>query len=53
MNNPDELERLTNFCGLDGEVLTKNGRLGSQENTRSIGDYNIKEAGYRDVDTLW
>ena len=51
MENQDELERLTDLCGLDGEMLRKNGRLGSQENTRSIGDYNIKE-GYKDVDTL-
>ena len=50
VGNIDELHRLTSL-GLDRRQLESSGRLGSQENTRSIGDYNIKE-GYRDVDTL-
>ena len=37
--------------GLDSEELKKTGRLGSQENTRCIGDYLIKE-GYTEVDTI-
>lgn len=45
-----ELERLTRI-GLDRNKLIKTGRLGSQENTRSIGDYCLKE-GYQDVDDL-
>lgn len=50
MENPNELERLARL-GLDTNVLKHNGRLGTQENTRSIGDYNIKR-GYQDVDAL-
>ena len=46
----DELKRLVDL-GLNREQLQRSGRLGSQENTRSIGDYSIK-AGYKDVDTL-
>ncbi len=49
-NNESELKRLE-ALGLDPKELIKMGRLGSQENTRSIGDYTIKE-GYRDVDVL-
>ncbi len=49
-DNEDELKRLERL-GLDPKELIKAGRLGSQENTRSIGDYSIKE-GYRDVDVL-
>lgn len=50
VENEDELKRLESL-GLDPKVLIKCGRLGMQENTRSIGDYSIKQ-GYRDVDTL-
>lgn len=46
----DELKRLVDL-GLDRDQLQRSGRLGSQENTRSIGDYSIKQ-GYKDVDTL-
>ena len=50
VGNIKELQRLVSL-GLDRRQLESSGRLGSQENTRSIGDYCIKE-GYRDVDTL-
>ncbi|XP_003386886.1 PREDICTED: TGF-beta-activated kinase 1 and MAP3K7-binding protein 1-like [Amphimedon queenslandica] len=50
VDNEDELERLKDL-GLDIEQIKRNGRLGSHENTRSIGDYNIKK-GYKDVDIL-
>lgn len=50
VENDRELMRLE-ALGLRREVLLRAGRLGTQENTRSIGDYNIKE-GYRDVDSL-
>ena len=50
VENEDELRRLESL-GLKPEDLLKAGRLGMQENTRSIGDYYIKE-GYRDVDSL-
>ena len=50
VENLDELKRLMHL-GLDREQLQHSGRLGSHENTRSIGDYSIK-AGYKDVDTL-
>ena len=50
VDNLDELKRLVDL-GLNREQLQRSGRLGSQENTRSIGDYSIK-AGYKDVDTL-
>ena len=50
VRNEDELKRLEKL-GLDPEELKRAGRLGPQENTRSIGDYNIKE-GYQNVDTL-
>ena len=50
VGNLDELKRLVDL-GLNREQLQRSGRLGSQENTRSIGDYSIKE-GYKDVDTL-
>ena len=50
VDNIDELKRLVDL-GLDREQLQRSGRLGSQENTRSIGDYSIKD-GYKDVDTL-
>ena len=50
VENLDELKRLVDL-GLDREQMQRSGRLGSQENTRSIGDYSIK-AGYTDVDTL-
>ena len=50
VQNDRELVRLE-ALGLRREALLRAGRLGTQENTRSIGDYNIKE-GYRDVDSL-
>ena len=51
VENEQELKRLT-ALGLDREQLKKSGRLGTQENTRSIGDYILKE-GYKDMDVLW
>lgn len=50
VQNDGELARLE-ALGLKREDLLRAGRLGTQENTRSIGDFNIKE-GYRDVDSL-
>lgn len=50
VENENELKRLE-ALGLDPKELIKAGRLGMQENTRSIGDYSIKQ-GYKDVDTL-
>ena len=50
VENEDEMNRLE-ALGLDRDQLAKTGRLGSQENTRSIGDYYIK-AGYQHVDSL-
>ena len=50
IENEQELQRLM-ALGLDREQLKKSGRLGTQENTRSIGDYSIK-GGYKDVDVL-
>lgn len=50
VQNEEELSRLEQL-GLSRENLKRAGRLGMQENTRSIGDYYIKE-GYKDVDTL-
>jgi len=50
VHNEDELKRLQRL-GLDPQELKKSGRLGTQENTRSIGDYSIK-GGYRDVDAI-
>ena len=50
VRNEDELKRLEKL-GLDPEELKRAGRLGPQEYTRSIGDYNIK-GGYQSVDTL-
>ena len=50
VQNDRELVRLE-ALGLKRENLLRAGRLGTQENTRSIGDFNIKE-GYRDVDSL-
>ena len=51
VENMEELSRLSNL-GLDPEQLIRTGRLGTQENTRSIGDYSIK-GGYKDVDWIW
>ena len=50
VNNKDELKRLEKL-GLDPEELKRAGRLGPQENTRSIGDYNIK-GGYKSVENI-
>ena len=51
VENDQEIQRLA-AIGLDPEKLKKSGRLGTQENTRSIGDYSIK-GGYKDVDVIW
>jgi len=51
VENEEELKRLSDL-GLDPEQLIRTGRLGTQENTRSIGDYSIK-GGYKDVDMIW
>ena len=51
VENEQEIERLM-ALGLDREQLKKSGRLGTQENTRSIGDYILK-GGYKDMDVLW
>ena len=51
VENEQELARLM-ALGLDREQLKKSGRLGTQENTRSIGDYILK-GGYKDMDVLW
>jgi len=51
VENKEELNRLSEL-GLDPEQLIRTGRLGTQENTRSIGDYSIKR-GYKDVDVIW
>ena len=50
VDNVNELDRLE-VIGLNRDQLKKSGRLGSQENTRSIGDYCLK-GGYKDVDAL-
>ena len=50
VENERERQRLV-ALGLDPEQLIRTGRLGTQENTRSIGDYSIK-GGYRDVDVI-
>lgn len=50
VENEDELKRLETL-GLSPSNLIKAGRLGTQENTRSIGDYSIK-SGYKEVDSL-
>jgi len=51
VDNEEELKRLEKL-GLDPIELKKSGRLGTQENTRSIGDFSIK-GGYKDVDVIW
>jgi len=51
VENKEELKRLSDL-GLDPGQLIRTGRLGTQENTRSIGDYSIK-GGYKDVDVIW
>ena len=48
--NEGELHRLEK-CGLNPRGLQKSGRLGTQQNTRSIGDYSIK-GGYHNLDIL-
>ena len=50
VHNEEELKRLSQL-GLDPRELKVSGRLGTQENTRSIGDYSIK-GGFRDVDVI-
>lgn len=49
-SNEDELRRLKSI-GLDPDQLRRVGRLGTQQNTRCIGDFNIK-SGYSDHDIL-
>ena len=51
VENEQELKRLV-ALRLDREQLKNSGRLGTQENTRSIGDYILK-GGYKDMDMLW
>ena len=48
-SDEDELRRLAK-CGLD-PVMVRHKRLGTQQNTRSVGDYSIK-GGYKSVDIL-
>ena len=48
--NEGELARLAEV-GLDPHTLLRYKRLGTQQNTRSIGDYSIK-GGYKDIDTI-
>ena len=48
--NEAELERLQDL-GLNKDELIKNERLGSCENTRSLGDYCLK-FGYKEVDSI-
>ncbi len=48
--NETELARLAEV-GLDPHTLLRYKRLGTQQNTRSIGDYSIK-GGYKDIDTI-
>ena len=48
--NEEELQRLKSI-GLDPDKLRRAGRLGTQQNTRCIGDFNIK-SGYADHDIL-
>lgn len=48
-SDEDELRRLAK-CGLDPDKL-RHKKLGTQWNTRSIGDYSIK-GGYQGVDIL-
>ena len=45
VKNEQELERLT-ALGLEQRQLKTSGRLGTHQNTRSIGDYSIK-GGYQ------
>jgi TAK1-binding protein 1 len=49
-SNEEELRRLEH-CGLDPNALRHAKRLGTQQNTRSIGDYSIK-GGYVNVDVI-
>ena len=48
--NEAELRRLQDL-GLSKDELIKNKRLGSCENTRSLGDYCLK-FGYKEVDSI-
>lgn len=48
--NEDEMCRLLTI-GLDRDELKREGRLGTQENTRCIGDYTIKD-GYAEIESL-
>ena len=49
-SNDEELRRLAK-CGLDPANLRRTKRVGTQQNSRSIGDYSIK-GGYRDIDII-
>ena len=51
VENEQEIQWLM-ALGLDREQLKKSGRLGTQENIRSIEDYSIK-GGFKDTDMLW
>eukprot|EP00117_Sycon_ciliatum_P045167 scpid57702/ scgid32497/ TGF-beta-activated kinase 1 and MAP3K7-binding protein 1; Mitogen-activated protein kinase kinase kinase 7-interacting protein 1; TGF-beta-activated kinase 1-binding protein 1 len=49
-NNDAELERLSSI-GLDRDRIRRNKRVGSHENTRSIGDYSMK-GGYKEFEEI-
>ncbi|XP_057652313.1 TGF-beta-activated kinase 1 and MAP3K7-binding protein 1-like [Diorhabda carinulata] len=50
LKNEDELLRLTQI-GINLNNLRKSTRLGNQENTRCLGNYNVK-GGYKDFEDL-
>ena len=49
-DNEHELQRLARL-GLDPDKIRREGRVGSHQNTRSIGDYSMK-GGYKDFDIV-
>lgn len=51
LKNEDELLRLSHL-GLDVEQLRQCSKLGNQDNTRCIGNYQVK-GGYKDFEMLW
>lgn len=48
--NKEELKRLERL-GLNAKAIARSGRIGSQQCTRTLGDYSVK-AGYREFDIL-
>ena len=48
--NKDELKRLEGL-GLNAKAIVKSGRIGSQQCTRTLGDYSVK-GGYQEFDIL-